>query len=172
MVDITNYVMLELGQPMHAFDVAQLHGGITVRDARPGERIELLNEQTVTLNHGELLIADEARALALAGVMGGQGSGVTGSTVSIFLESARFTPEAVAGTGRRHKLHSDSLHRFERGVDPGLQRRALERATALVLSICGGRRGSADCKRSSPRPYWYSTTAAIANIGGPSGRPA
>ena len=140
-VDITNYVMLELGQPMHAFDCRELSGSIRVRAAEAGESLELLNEQTVTLNDGELLIADAARPLALAGVMGGEGSGVSDGTENIFLESARFAPEAVALTGRRHKLNSDSLYRFERGVDPGLQRRALERATQLVLAICGGQAG-------------------------------
>lgn len=137
-VDVTNYVMLELGQPLHAFDQAKLQGGIQVRPAQPGERLALLNEQTVQLDHGELVIADEQRALALAGVMGGADSAVDASTTAIFLESACFSPTAVAGTGRRHKLHSDSLHRFERGVDPGLQRIALDRASQLIVQLCGG----------------------------------
>jgi phenylalanyl-tRNA synthetase beta chain len=137
-VDITNYALLELGQPMHAFDCAKLNGNLRVRKARAGETLTLLNEQTVTLNHGELLIADERAPLALAGVMGGAESGVTEGTTSIFFESACFAPAAVALTGRRHKLNSDSLYRFERGVDPGLQRLALERATQLALQICGG----------------------------------
>lgn len=141
-VDITNYVMLELGQPMHAFDCAKLDGAIAVRAAQPGEQLELLNEQTVTLNHGELLIADQGRPLALAGVMGGEQCGVDAATTDVFLESARFAPAAVAGTGRRHKLHSDALHRFERDVDPELQLPALERATELLLAICGGRAGA------------------------------
>lgn len=137
-VDITNYVLLELGQPMHAFDCAKLNGGIHVRKARAGETLALLNEQTVTLNHSELVIADERSALALAGVMGGTESSVTRTTTDIFFESACFAPESVALTGRRHKLNSDSLYRFERGVDPALQREALERATQLTLQICGG----------------------------------
>ena len=137
-VDITNYVLLELGQPMHAFDCAKLQGGIRVRKARAGESLTLLNEQTVTLNHGELVIADDRAALALAGVMGGTETSVTTTTTSIFFESACFAPEAVALTGRRHKLSSDSLYRFERGVDATLQRSALERATQLTLQICGG----------------------------------
>jgi phenylalanyl-tRNA synthetase beta chain len=137
-VDITNYVLLELGQPMHAFDCAKLKGNIRVRKARPGETLNLLNEQTVTLNHSELVIADDRAPLALAGVMGGTDSAVTQSTTDIFFESACFAPEAVALTGRRHKLNSDSLYRFERGVDPTLQRAALERATQLTLQICGG----------------------------------
>lgn len=137
-VDVTNYVMIELGQPMHAFDLAKLEGGIQVRAARPGESLTLLNEQVVTLDHGELVIADERRALALAGVMGGVDSAVGDDTTAIFLESACFAPAAVAGTGRRHKLHSDSLYRFERGVDPGLQRAALDRASQLIVQLCGG----------------------------------
>ena len=137
-VDITNFVLLELGQPLHAFDCTQIGTTVRVRKARPGETLALLNEQTVTLNHGELVIADERKPLALAGVMGGIESGVVETTTRIFLESACFAPHAVALTGRRHKLHSDALYRFERGVDPGLQRSALERATQLTLQICGG----------------------------------
>lgn len=137
-VDITNYVLLELGQPMHAFDCTKLSGGIRVRKARAGESLRLLNEQTVTLNHGELVIADDRAPLALAGVMGGADSAVTQGTTQIFFESACFAPEAIALTGRRHKLSSDSLYRFERGVDPTSQRAALERATQLTLQICGG----------------------------------
>lgn len=137
-VDITNYVMLELGQPMHAFDADRLSGSIRVRRAAPGERLTLLNEQTVVCERRELLIADDAGPVALAGVMGGAGSAVHAGTTRIFLESACFAPAAVAGTGRRHKLFSDASYRFERGVDPGLQRQALERATQLVLQICGG----------------------------------
>ncbi len=137
-VDITNFVLLELGQPMHAFDCEKVSGGLQVRKAKAGETLTLLNEQTVTLNNGELVIADDRNALALAGVMGGTDSGVTTGTTRIFFESACFTSHAVALTGRRHKLNSDSLYRFERGVDPGLQRLALERATQLTLQICGG----------------------------------
>ncbi|MES2491387.1 MAG: phenylalanine--tRNA ligase subunit beta [Pseudomonadota bacterium] len=137
-VDITNYVLLELGQPMHAFDCEKVSGGLHVRKAKAGETLTLLNEQTVTLNNGELLIADDRAPLALAGVMGGAESGVTAGTTTIFFESACFASHAVALTGRRHKLNSDSLYRFERGVDPGLQKLALERATQLTLQICGG----------------------------------
>lgn len=137
-VDITNYVMLELGQPMHGFDAQRIQGEIRVRRAQPGEQIRLLNEQTLQLADGELLIADRDGPLALAGVMGGAESAVSAGTEDIFLESACFAPAAVAGAGRRHKLSSDSLHRFERGVDPALQRAALARATQLVLEICGG----------------------------------
>jgi phenylalanyl-tRNA synthetase beta chain len=137
-VDVTNYVMLELGQPLHAFDAAHLHRRILVRRAKAGEQLVLLNEQTVTLEPSDLLIADEAGPLALAGIMGGAPSGVTGQTTRIFFESACFDPERVAATGRRLKIPSDALYRFERGVDPTLQRQALDRASELVLQICGG----------------------------------
>ncbi|HSW14032.1 MAG TPA: phenylalanine--tRNA ligase subunit beta [Solimonas sp.] len=137
-VDITNYVMLELGQPMHAFDSGKISGNVRVRRARAGEQLKLLNGEALEFNHGELLIADDHGPLALAGVMGGEESGVAIRTTGIFLESACFAPTAVAGTARRHKLGSDSSYRFERGVDPNLQRMALERATQLILQICGG----------------------------------
>jgi len=137
-VDITNYVMLELGQPLHAFDADKLAGSVRVRRARDGEEIQLLNEQQIACRNGELLICDDSGAIALAGVMGGLNSGVQEGTTRIFLESACFAPNAVAGTARRHKLSSDASYRFERGVDPGLQRQALDRATQLVLQICGG----------------------------------
>jgi len=147
-VDVTNYVMVELGQPMHAFDLAKLNGvaaeavpTIRVRRAQAGESLKLLDERDYAFTPDDLLIADAGRPLALAGVMGGMPSGVSGETTAIFLESACFAPELVAATGRRLKLPSDALYRFERGVDPSLQRRALERATALVLEICGGRAG-------------------------------
>ncbi|OGS94828.1 MAG: phenylalanine--tRNA ligase subunit beta [Gallionellales bacterium RIFCSPLOWO2_12_FULL_57_18] len=141
-VDITNYVMLEMGQPLHAFDAAQLSGGITVRRARNGEELTLLNEQTVALDEGVLVIADDARALALAGIMGGQGSGVEMSTRDVFLESAFFHPDAIAGKARRFGLATDSSFRFERGVDFAATRQALERATQLLLEICGGSAGA------------------------------
>lgn len=140
-VDITNYVMLELGQPMHAFDVARLNGGIAVRKAQKGEALTLLNEQDVTLDEDVLVIADDARVLALAGIMGGQGSGVETTTQDVFLESAFFHPDAIAGRARRFGLATDSSFRFERGVDFAATRRALERATQLLLEICGGKAG-------------------------------
>lgn len=140
-VDVTNYVMLELGQPMHAFDLDRVQGGIVVRHAREGESIELLDGQTLALEAGSLLIADERTPLALAGIMGGAGSAVSGTTRSIFLESAYFEPSAIAGRARGYGLHTDSSHRFERGVDPDLQRRAIERATRLILEIVGGTPG-------------------------------
>jgi phenylalanyl-tRNA synthetase beta chain len=141
-VDITNYVMLEMGQPMHAFDVAKLSGGITVRKARRGESLTLLNEQTVVLDEEILVIADDARVLAMAGIMGGQGSGVETTTQDVFLESAFFHPDAIAGKARRFGLATDSSFRFERGVDFAATRQALERATQLLLEICGGNAGA------------------------------
>ncbi len=141
LVDVTNYVMLELGQPMHAFDLAKLEGALGVRRAVSGESLVLLNEQRIELGAQDLVISDASGPIALAGVMGGQSSCVDDATVDVFLESACFSPAAVAGTGRRHKLSSDSLQRFERGVDPMLQVAALERATTLLLEIAGGTAG-------------------------------
>ncbi len=140
-VDISNYVMLELGQPMHAFDLARLDGGIRVRMADPGEPITLLDGQVLKLDSDTLVIADRSRALALAGIMGGDDSGVSGETTDIFLESAFFDPTMLAGKARRYRLHTDSSHRFERGVDFALQVRALERASALILEYCNGQAG-------------------------------
>src|SRR5690606_20279641 len=141
LVDITNYVMLELGQPLHAFDNTKLQGAIHVRMPRTGEQVLLLNEQTVTPAADTLLIADEARALALAGIMGGEDSGITLETTEVFLESAFFVPDAIAGRARGYGFGSDASHRFERGVDPELARSAIERATRLVIDICGGEAG-------------------------------
>ena len=140
-VDITNFVMLELGQPLHAFDDARLSGAIHVRYPAPDEALLLLNEQTIKPSADTLLIADEARALALAGIMGGEDSGVTVATRDVFLESAFFAPEAIAGKARVYGFASDASHRFERGVDFTLQRGAIERATQLILDICGGSAG-------------------------------
>lgn len=139
-VDITQYVMLELGQPMHAFDLAKLTGPIHVRRAKAGESLKLLTEETVNLST-ELLITAAEVPVAMAGVMGGADSGVTTTTTTIFFESAAFLPAAVVGTARRHKLSSDAAYRYERGVDPSLQAEALERATELTLAICGGQAG-------------------------------
>ena len=140
-VDVTNYVMLELGQPMHGFDLDTLAGAIHVRMAKPAETLTLLDGQNVTLNDNTLVIADEHKALAIAGVMGGEGSGVSATTCNIFLESAFFDPITLAGKARSYGLHTDSSHRFERGVDHQLQIKAVERATALILDICGGEPG-------------------------------
>lgn len=140
-VDVTNYVLLELGQPMHAFDAAVIEGGIRVRRARPGDRITLLDGQSIEPDEDMLLICDQQKPLALAGIMGGQDSAVGEATRDILLESAWFNPATIIGKGRRLGLATDSSHRFERGVDPELQIRAVERATALILEIAGGRPG-------------------------------
>jgi phenylalanyl-tRNA synthetase beta chain len=140
-VDVTNYVMLELGQPLHAFDRDNLHGEIVVRLAKEGESITLLDGQDVDLRSETLLIADQNGPLAIAGVMGGENSGVSANTQTIFLESAFFTPLAIAGQARSYGLHTDASHRFERGVDPDLTAVAIERATRLLLEICGGDAG-------------------------------
>lgn len=140
-VDITNYVMLELGQPMHAFDLDTLAGKIQVRLANENEKLTLLDGQELSLSPEHLVIADQTRALALAGIMGGENSGVSGATKNIFLESAYFDPVAIAGHARSFGLHTDSSHRFERGVDYQLQARAVERASELLLQISGGRLG-------------------------------
>ena len=140
-VDITNYVMLELGQPMHAFDLKQINGGIRVRMAEEGEKLVLLGGQEVSLRADTLVIADHSRALAIAGVMGGESSGVTAQTSDLFLEAAFFDTIALAGKARSYGLHTDSSHRFERGVDSQLTREAMERATGLLLEIVGGEAG-------------------------------
>lgn len=151
-VDITNYVMLEAGQPMHAFDLSKILGGIQVRYARSSERLQLLNGNQINLESDMLLIADEKGPLALAGIMGGIDSGVTQSTVDIFLESAFFNPAVINGKSFRLGFGSDSLHRFERGVDFAATRDVLERATNLILEICGGKCGPvSESKASLPR---------------------
>lgn len=141
-VDITNYVMLELGQPLHAFDNDKLSGDIHVRWAQAGDSLQLLNEQTITPAADVLLIADAGAPLALAGIMGGEASGVTLNTSNVFLESAFFAPKAIAGRARRYNFSSDASHRFERGVDFAGTLAALERASELILAICGGAAGS------------------------------
>jgi phenylalanyl-tRNA synthetase beta chain len=140
-VDVTNYVLLELGQPMHAFDLAELSGGIEVRYPRAGETLTLLDEREIEPVSDTLLICDHARPLALAGIMGGEHSGISAQTSDLFLEVAFFTPEKIAGHARRYGLATDSAFRFERGVDAGLQHRAMERATALLLELVGGEAG-------------------------------
>ncbi|MDE2422107.1 MAG: phenylalanine--tRNA ligase subunit beta [Gammaproteobacteria bacterium] len=141
LVDITNYVLLELGQPLHAFDLAKLQGDIQVRVSQAGEKLTLLNDQEVTLDDDTLLIADDSGAIAMAGVMGGLSTSVTDDTTDIFLESAFFEPLALAGRARRYGLHTDASHRFERGVDFELPLSALERATTLILQLAGGEAG-------------------------------
>lgn len=141
-VDVTNYVLLEMGQPLHAFDAAKLQGSIVVRHAQPKEKIALLNDQTVELDSDMLVIADQSGAIALAGIMGGAATAVTDATTDIFLESAFFTPAAIAGRARRLGFSTDSSYRFERGVDFAATRNALERATDLIVQICGGSAGA------------------------------
>lgn len=140
-VDVTNYVLLELGQPMHAFDLNTLEGQIQVRMAQQDEALTLLDGQEVKLNADTLVIADDKKAVAMAGIMGGEPTSVTDATRDILLESAFFAPLAIAGRARNYGLHTDSSHRFERGVDWQLQRDAMERATALLLDIVGGQPG-------------------------------
>lgn len=137
-VDITNYVLLELGQPLHAFDAAKLAGNIQIRFAIKAEKIELLNQQTIELDADMLVIADDSGAIALAGIMGGASTAVSDSTTDIFLESAFFSPVAIVGKARRLNFSTDSSYRFERGVDYANTRQALEHATALIQQICGG----------------------------------
>lgn len=141
LVDITNYVMLERGQPMHAFDDAKLSGAIDVRFMKPGERVKLLNEQEVEYRAGLLAITDASGPVALGGVMGGFDSMVGGTTANVFFEAAYFDPETVQGKARELALTSDAAYRFERGVDYGATGAALERATALTLELCGGTPG-------------------------------
>jgi len=140
-VDITNYVMLELGQPMHGFDLRELDGEVRVRMADQGEKLTLLDGQEVELRTDTLVIADASKAVAIAGIMGGEHSGVADDTVDILFESAFFAPTAIIGKARSYGLHTDASHRFERGVDPQLQVKALERATQLLLEIAGGEPG-------------------------------
>ncbi|MGC1038445.1 phenylalanine--tRNA ligase subunit beta [Pantoea agglomerans] len=140
-VDITNYVLLELGQPMHAFDLDRIDGGIVVRMAKEGEKLTLLDGTEASLQSDTLVIADHQKALAMAGIFGGEHSGVNGETQNILFECAYFDPLSITGRARRHGLHTDASHRYERGVDPALQHTALERATQLLLSICGGEAG-------------------------------
>lgn len=141
-VDVTNYVMLELGQPMHAFDADQLVGGIQVRRAQAGEALTLLDGQVINLRAQSLVIADHEKPIALAGIMGGRDSSVSTSTRRIVLEAAFFQPLALAGEARRYGLHTDSSHRFERGVDYDLPALAIERASALIMAIVGGTTGA------------------------------
>ena len=140
-VDVTNYVLLELGQPMHAFDLDRIDGGIVVRMAQPDESLVLLDGTNVKLRDDTLVIADHQKALAMGGIFGGEHSGVNGETQNVLLECAFFDPLAITGRARRYGLHTDASHRYERGVDPALQPQALERATALLLAICGGEAG-------------------------------
>ena len=141
-VDVTNYVMLELGQPMHAFDLDKIDGEVRVRRADDGEQLTLLDDTTLSLDENALVIADASKAVALAGVMGGLGTAVSDETTSLLLEAAFFAAKTVAVESRRRGLFTDASHRYARGVDWSLQRRAMERATALLLEIVGGEASS------------------------------
>ena len=140
-VDVTNYVLLELGQPMHAFDLAKLKGNINVRMAGADEELTLLDGKSVKLTSDTLVIADQDMAVAMAGVMGGEATAVSDATQDVFLECAFFAPLAIAGKARSYGMHTDASHRYERGVDYQLQERAMERATQLLLDIVGGSAG-------------------------------
>ncbi len=137
-VDVTNYVLLELGQPLHAFDLNKVTGGINVRMAHAGEKLTLLNEQEISLDDDMLVIADESGVQALAGIMGGAATAVDATTINVLLESAFFQPDVIAGRARRLGLSTDASHRFERGVDYAQTQYALARATQLIVAICGG----------------------------------
>lgn len=142
LVDIGNYVMLELGQPMHVFDADRLSGNLAVRRANNGETLACLNDKTVTLSDNTLVVADEQQTLSIAGLMGGAATAVNHGTQNVVLECAWFTPKAIAGKSRQYGFGSDSSFRYERGVDYALQHDAIERATALILEICGGEAGA------------------------------
>jgi phenylalanyl-tRNA synthetase beta chain len=148
-VDVTNYVMMDLGQPMHAYDLARVEEGIRVRPAKPGERLTLLDDKEYLLDPDFLVIADARGAIGLAGVMGGRGTAISDSTSDVLLESAHFAPDAIAGRARRLGLFTDAAQRFERGVDPTLPPVALERATALLVGIVGGEPGPVQVTRAA-----------------------
>lgn len=145
-VDVTNYVMLEIGQPMHAFDLSKINGNIKVRLAKEGETITLLDGSKQQLDDKTLLIADDEQPLAMAGIMGGESSAVSADSKDILLESAFFTPSQIIGRARQYGLHTDSSHRFERGVDWNLQQTALDRASFLIMEVAGGAASPISCK--------------------------
>ncbi len=140
-VDVTNYVLLEYGQPMHAFDASKINGAIEVRMGKGDEKLTLLDGNEIIVSEDTLVIADKNKVLALAGIFGGEDSGVTETSTDIVLECAFFSPAAIRGKGRVHGLHTDASHRFERGVDPQIQHKVMDRATHLILDICGGQAG-------------------------------
>jgi phenylalanyl-tRNA synthetase beta chain len=148
-VDVSNYVMMDLGQPMHAYDLAKISEGIRVRPAKPKERITLLDDKEYVLDPEYLVIADAGGAIGLAGIMGGRGTAISDSTTDVLLESAHFAPDAIAGRARRLGLFTDAAQRFERGVDPTLPSVAIERATALLLQIVGGEPGPVQVTRAA-----------------------
>jgi phenylalanyl-tRNA synthetase beta chain len=147
-VDVTNYVMMDLGQPMHAYDLARLREGIRVRAAKPGERLTLLDDKEYVLDPDFLVIADASGAIGLAGVMGGRATAISNTTSDVLLESAHFAPDAIVGRARRLGLFTDASQRFERGVDPSLPPLAIERATALLVQIVGGEPGPVQLTRA------------------------
>jgi phenylalanyl-tRNA synthetase beta chain len=151
-VDVTNYVMIELGQPLHAYDLARLSAGITVRMAKAGEALTLLDDKEYSLDPDFLVIADDSGAIGLAGIMGGRATAISDTTTEVLLEAAHFAPDAVAGRARRLGLFTDAAQRFERGVDPDLPPAALERATALLLGIAGGEPGPVQVTRPGGIP--------------------
>ena len=152
MVDITNFVLLEQGQPLHAFYQKKLQGEIKVRRAQKKESLLLLNEQKIDFDGSELVIADNSGPLALAGIMGGQSSAITTDTKEVFLESAFFAPEEIAGRARSFSLSTDSSHRFERGVDYQNTLKAMQRAANLIIKFCGGECSNAvDIKNTLPQ---------------------
>jgi phenylalanyl-tRNA synthetase beta chain len=144
LVDISNYVMFEFGRPSHIFDLDKIHGGLTVRWGRKGERLELLNGETIEVDENVGVIADDEEVESLAGIMGGEGTAVSDETRNVYVEAAFWWPEAVAGRSRRYNFTTDAGHRFERGVDPALTVDHIERITQLILSICGGDAGPMD----------------------------
>ena len=166
-VDVTQYVMLELGQPMHAYDLGKLKGGLEARLARGGEKITLLDGKEIELTTDVLVIADNDGAVGMAGVMGGARTMCSADTVDVLFEAAFFAPAAIAGRGRRHGLVTDAGQRFERGVDPAHQERAIARATDLLLEIAGGkpdpRMSSQDSTACRSASKWR--CAAIASRG-------
>jgi phenylalanyl-tRNA synthetase beta chain len=163
-VDVTNYILLELGHPMHAFDLAEINENIEIRFAQEKEKLTLLDENEVELNEKTLVIASNdkegnSKAVAMAGIFGGLHSGVTSKTTDIFLESAFFAPLAILGKARQYGLHTDSSHRYERGIDPTLTHDAIERATELLLSIVGGQAGPVvEAKSEADLPQTKSVT--------------
>jgi phenylalanyl-tRNA synthetase beta chain len=163
-VDILNYVMIELGQPLHAFDFEKLKGGIHVRFSKENEKITLLDGQNVTLKPNTLLIADQNAPVAIAGIMGGLDSGVTLETKKIFIESALFSQKHLAGQARRYGLATDASSRFERGVDPNLQTIAIERVTVLILELCGGQAGPVQAQKTASAPLKIEITLRYAQV--------
>lgn len=147
LVDISNYVMFELGRPTHIFDLDKIHGGLQVRWGKAGETLELLNGNTIQLDNNVGVIADEQQVESLAGIMGGQATAVSDTTQNIYVEAAFWWPRAVAGRSRRFNFSTDAGHRFERGVDPELTTEHIERITQLILEVCGGQPGPMDDQR-------------------------